>query len=52
MQAGNLDKKHFLERVSREMDEDLGALEMSPREALAACCRIASMSGSTASGRT
>jgi hypothetical protein len=34
------EKAHFLERVSREMDEDLGALDLSPRDALAACCRI------------
>jgi len=39
------DKAHFLERVSREMDEDLGALELSPREALAACCRILAKEG-------
>jgi len=34
------DKAHFLERVSREMDEDLGILNLSPQEALAVCCRI------------
>ena len=39
------DKAHFLERVSREMDEDLGALDLSPREALAACCRILAKEG-------
>ena len=39
------DKAHFLERVSREMDEDLGALELSPREVLAACCRILAKEG-------
>jgi L-fuculose-phosphate aldolase len=39
------DKAHFLERVSREMDEDLGILELSPREALAACCRILAHEG-------
>jgi len=25
------DKAHFMDRVSREMDEDLGTLERSPR---------------------
>ena len=39
------DKAHFLDRVSREMDEDLGVLELSPREALAACCRILAHEG-------
>ncbi len=39
------DKAHFLDRVSREMDEDLGALELSPRDALAACCRILAHEG-------
>ena len=34
------DKNHFLERVRRKMDEDLGALDLSPAEALAAACRI------------
>ena len=38
--APTRDKSHFLERVSREMDEDLGALDLSPAEALAAACRI------------
>lgn len=28
------DKNHFLERVRREMDEDLGALDLAPAEAL------------------
>ena len=45
MQAEMLDKAHFLERVSREMDEDLGVLDLSPREALAACCRILAYEG-------
>jgi len=27
------DKAYFLARVSRDMDEDLGALNLSPREA-------------------
>ena len=38
-------KAHFLERVSREMDEDLGILDLSPRDALAACCRILAHEG-------
>jgi L-fuculose-phosphate aldolase len=33
-------KKHFIERVSREMDADLPLLEGSTPELLAACCRI------------
>ena len=39
------DKAHFLDRVSREMDEDLGVLNLSPQEALAACCRILAHEG-------
>ena len=39
------DKTYFLERVSREMDEDLGVLDLSPPEALAACCRILAREG-------
>ena len=39
------DKAHFLDRVSREMDEDLGILDLSPRDALAACCRILAYEG-------
>ena len=39
------DKAHFLERVTREMDEDLGVLDLSPQEALAACCRILAHEG-------
>jgi L-fuculose-phosphate aldolase len=39
------DKSYFLERVSREMDEDLGALELSPCETLAAACRILGREG-------
>jgi L-fuculose-phosphate aldolase len=38
-------KAPFLERVKREMDEDLGVLDLSPREALAACCRILAREG-------
>jgi len=33
-------KAHFMERVSREMDEDLPFLKGSTPELLAACCRI------------
>ena len=33
-------KAHFMERVSREMDEDLPFLQGSTAELLAACCRI------------
>ena len=33
-------KAHFLERVSREMDEDLPALDAPVEEILAAACRI------------
>ncbi|MDA0275999.1 MAG: aldolase [Proteobacteria bacterium] len=39
------DKTYFMDRVSREMDEDLGVLQMSPPEALAACCRILAREG-------
>ena len=39
------DKAHFLDRVSREMDEDLGVLDVAPRDALAACCRILAQEG-------
>lgn len=39
------DKAYFMDRVSREMDEDLGVLQMSPAEALAACCRILAREG-------
>jgi L-fuculose-phosphate aldolase len=39
------DKAHFLKRVSGEMDEDLGVLDLSPRDALAACCRILAHEG-------
>jgi len=33
-------KQHFLDRVSREMDEDLPASESSTEALLASCCRI------------
>jgi len=39
------DKAYFMDRVSREMDEDLGVLQMSSAEALAACCRILAREG-------
>jgi len=39
------DKAQFLARVNREMDEDLGALDLPPRDALAACCRILASEG-------
>ena len=45
MTAPVQDKAHFLERVSREMDEDLGVLNLSPQEALVACCRILAHEG-------
>lgn len=39
------DKAYFMDRVSREMEEDLGILQMSQPEALAACCRILAREG-------
>ena len=39
------DKAHFLNRVSREMEEDLGIVELSPQDKLAACCRILAKEG-------
>lgn len=39
------DKAYFMDRVSREMDEDLGVLQLSQPEALAACCRILAREG-------
>jgi L-fuculose-phosphate aldolase len=38
-------KAHFMERVSREMDEDLPFLKGSSAELLAACCRILASEG-------
>ena len=38
-------KSHFLERVSREMDEDLPALDAPVEEILAAACRILAREG-------
>jgi L-fuculose-phosphate aldolase len=39
------DKAYFLERVSREMDADLPAADLPPREALAAASRILAREG-------
>ena len=39
------DKAYFLDRVSREMDEDLGGPPLTPRAALAAACRILGREG-------
>ena len=39
------EKAYFLDRVSREMDEDLGAPDLQPAEALAAACRILAYEG-------
>ena len=39
------EKAHFMDRVSREMAEDFGAEALSPREALAAACRILAREG-------
>jgi len=39
------DKAYFLNRVSREMSEDLKVPDLSPREALAAACRILAREG-------
>jgi len=39
------DKSYFLERVSREMGEDLGGPPLAPRAALAAACRILGREG-------
>ena len=41
----NLDKAHFMERVSREMEVDLPDNVLSTPEALAACCRILAREG-------
>ena len=38
-------KQHFLDRVSREMDQDLPLLQLPPEEALAAACRILAKEG-------
>jgi L-fuculose-phosphate aldolase len=39
------DKAHFMERVSREMEEDFGKNSSSTEETLAACCRILAREG-------
>ena len=39
------EKAHFLERVSREMEEDLAALDLPAPELLAAACRILAREG-------
>ncbi|HEX2651328.1 MAG TPA: aldolase [Burkholderiales bacterium] len=39
------DKSYFLERVSREMEEDLGGPPLAPRAALAAACHILGREG-------
>jgi L-fuculose-phosphate aldolase len=39
------DKQHFMDRVSREMDEDLGNIELTTEEALAGACRILAKEG-------
>jgi L-fuculose-phosphate aldolase len=39
------DKAHFIDRVSREMDEDLPSLDGSTPQLLAACCRILAAEG-------
>ena len=39
------EKAHFIERVSREMEVDLQAPELPPREALAQACRILAAEG-------
>jgi L-fuculose-phosphate aldolase len=38
-------KQHFLDRVGREMDEDLPQTESSAEELLAGCCRILAAEG-------
>ena len=38
-------KQHFMDRVSREMDEDLQSLDLSRPEALATACRILAREG-------
>jgi L-fuculose-phosphate aldolase len=38
-------KAHFVDRVSREMEEDFGAEALPPRKALAAACRILAREG-------
>ena len=39
------DKAHFMDRVSREMEQDLKQSELSTEASLAACCRILAAEG-------
>jgi L-fuculose-phosphate aldolase len=39
------EKAHFIDRVSREMEVDLAAPDLAPREALAIACRILASEG-------
>jgi L-fuculose-phosphate aldolase len=39
------DKAHFMDRVSREMEQDLRESSLSTEESLAACCRILAREG-------
>ena len=39
------DRAYFMQRVSREMDADLGVKALAPRKALAAACRILANEG-------
>ena len=39
------EKAHFIDRVNREMEEDLQPPALSPREALAEACRILAREG-------
>ncbi|MFL6567290.1 MAG: class II aldolase/adducin family protein [Burkholderiales bacterium] len=39
------DKAHFMDRVSREMEQDLPENSLSTEESLAACCRILAREG-------
>ena len=39
------EKAHFIDRVSREMEQDFGKQALPPREALAAACRILAREG-------
>ena len=39
------EKAHFMERVSREMEQDFGGDTLAPRDALAAACRILAREG-------
>lgn len=39
------EKAEQISRVNREMEEDLGVLQLTPRDALATCCRILAREG-------